>query len=224
MRPDLPSTECHITTMLNELLHITSTEPYISNGGMRIKEISIMPWNKPDAKFVFEIWTDDKDDTTSETWEVTCIDLAQTDGIPLAIIPTTRMKLYDNHPVLWNFDDEVYFSIMSQPNSIPALIGELFKEHINACGNWVDFKWLGKSLPKTLETLRENQLSIPARLKDVYFQVFDRYGVKYRVNDVELKENKYRVLFFSNADIWPDEENFKQSCIIAKEFSERRLG
>ena len=40
--------------MIEELMLITSTETYNLNGGMRIKEISIKPWESPNSKFLFE--------------------------------------------------------------------------------------------------------------------------------------------------------------------------
>lgn len=209
--------------MLNELLNITSTEPYRSCGGMRIIDISITPWNTPDARFVFVVWTNDQVDDAEQTWEITGVDLAQADGIPQAVIPRTQLKLYNDHRVLWRLDDQVYFSITSTASNISALMGELFIEHTNLCGNWVNFHWLYASLPETLETMRENQLRIPTRLKDSCFQVLERYGVQYLINEVQPKEKQYWVLFFSNNNIWPDEVNFKQSYIIAKEFSARRI-
>lgn len=102
-------------------------------------------------------------------------------------------------------------------------MGDLFIEHTKACGNWVSFHWLYASLPETLATLRENQLSIPVPLKNACFQVLDKFGIKYRVNDIQKNDKLYQILFFSNAEIWPDNENFKQSHIIAETFSERRI-
>jgi len=209
--------------MLEELRRITSTEPYKTYGGMRMKEILITPWDTPNAKFVFEIWIDENEDKAPEIWEVICNDLAQTDGIPQFIIARTQLKVFDNHPLLWHSDDDVYFSVTSKSSDIPALMGELFIEHTKACGNWVDFHTLYDGLPETLETLRENQLAIPVRLKNVCFNVLDKYGVEYLINAVENRGKDYYVLFFSNSDIWPDEENFKQPYIIAKQFSERKL-
>lgn len=209
--------------MLEELRRITSTEPYKSDGGMRIKEILITPWDTPTAKFVFEIWMNENEETVPEIWEVFCNDLAQTDGIPQAIIPRTQLALYDNHPVLWHLGDKVYFRVTSKAKDIPAFMGELFIEHSKACGNWVDFHWLYSSLPETLRTLKENHLAIPTRLKYSCFEVFEKYGVEYRINSVQKNDENYQVLFFSESDIWPDKQNFKQSYIIAKEFSERRL-
>lgn len=209
--------------MLEDLRRITSTEPYKSSGGMKVKEISIRPWEIPDTKMVLDVWIDEEENTLVQTWELTCTDLGQTSNIPQFIIPRTQLKLYENHPVLWRFDDEVFFSVTSKASDIPTLMGELFIAHSKACGNWVDFHSLYDGLPETLETLRDNQLAIPARLKETCFQIFDRYGVEYRVNSVQENEKRYKVLLFSSDEIWPDDENFKQSYIIAKEFSERKL-
>jgi len=78
--------------MLKELRRITSTEPYKSYGGMRMKEVLIKPWENPNSKFLLEIWTDDREDMPSQLWEVVCGGLAQTEGIPQAIIPRTELN------------------------------------------------------------------------------------------------------------------------------------
>jgi hypothetical protein len=35
--------------------------------------------------------------------------------------------------------------------------------------------------------------------------VLERRGIPYRVNEIQPKEREYQVLFFSNANIWPEE-------------------
>jgi hypothetical protein len=102
-------------------------------------------------------------------------------------------------------------------------MGDLFIEHSKACGGWVDFNCLYGGLAETIQTLRKNQLAIPMRLKDSCFGVLDRHGISYQVNAVEKSENKYRLLLFSCEINWPDNENFGQPHIIAKEFSARRI-
>jgi hypothetical protein len=190
---------------------------------MRVKEISITPWQQPDARFVFELLEDDFLDEEPQVWEVTCEGLDGTDSIPQALIPTTQIKVYDNHPLLWHYEDEIYFSITTTTGDIPMLMGELFIEHSKACGNWIDFQWLYSSLPETLLTLRKNQLAIPAPLQKACFGVLEKHGVSYRINEIQGYEKGYSVLFFSNEENWPDSENFRQSHIIAKTFSERRI-
>jgi hypothetical protein len=209
--------------MLTELRRITSAEPYKSRGGMWVRDISIKPWEKPDAKFLFELSEDDMVEEEGQLWEVTCTDLAKTDGIPQALIPTTQIKIFDNHPLLWQYASKIYFSVTSTTKNIPALMGELFIEHSKACGNWVDFEWLYAGLPETLSTMRENQLAIPAPLEGTCFGLLEKYDVQYTVNEVGEKEPGYSLLLFSNEENWPDNENFRQSYIIAKTFLERRL-
>jgi hypothetical protein len=207
--------------MIEDLIELTSTEQYKSQGGMWVREIVIKPWEKPNAKFLFEICNDQWQDNAREMWEVTCMDLAHTQGIPLAVMSGTQLKLYKDHPLLWS--REIYYSITRSTGNIPALMGELFIEHTKACGNWVDFHWLYDSLLTTLETLPENQLAIPTKLKDACFKILDRHGVQFKVNAIGGEDNDYQVLFFSHEQNWPDSENFKQSYIIGKEFQAKRL-
>ena len=207
--------------MIEELMHLTSI---YSNNGMRVKEILIKPWESPNAKFLFEFWKDGWSDDPHEMWEINCLDLRDTQGIPLAVMGGTQLKTYDVHPLLWG--REVYFTITGIAKNIPSLMGDLFIEHAKVCGNWVDFQWLYSGLPKTLETLEENQLAIPINLKDSCFQILERHGVKFNVNSIESEDHNYlkdcQVLFFSHEN-WPDSENFRQSYIIGKGFSARRL-
>lgn len=215
------------TETLKELRQITGTAAYKSDGSIRIKEISVIPWKKPQARFVLEIRIDndfsiDVNEIIPQTWEVVCDGLEILDGVPVYLIPGTQIEIFDDHPILWAFDDEIYFSVTSKPKSIPALIGDLFIEHTKVCGNWVDFQWLYSGLPGAFE-LNENQLAIPVRLKDACFQVLERHGVQYRVNCFQENQKGHRVLFFSYEAAWPDNENFKQGYIIAKDFSERKI-
>lgn len=103
-------------------------------------------------------------DDPHELWEITCTNLGQTDGIPLAVFGGSETRLFDDHPLLW--DTDIYFFITGTATDIAGLMGNLFIEHANACGGWVDFHWLYSGLLETLRTLRENQLSIPTSLKE----------------------------------------------------------
>lgn len=207
--------------MLEELLKLTSTEPYASRGGIRIKEVLILPWENPDAKIILEIWTDDWNDDPPQKWELTCTHLAQTENIPLAVFGGSAIRMYDDHPLLWH--DRVYFSITGGANDIAALMGDLFIAHSTACGGWVDFYQLYGGLAETLRTLRENQLAIPTRLKDACFGTLDRHGVSYQVNTIQQRERTYHLLLFSYELNWPDNENFRQPYIIAEAISARRM-
>lgn len=85
--------------MIEELMLLTSTQTYNLNGGMQIKEISVKPWESPNSKFLFEVWTDCWTDDPHEMWEVTCMDVRDPQGIPMAVMSGTQTKLYDDHPL-----------------------------------------------------------------------------------------------------------------------------
>jgi hypothetical protein len=210
--------------MLTELRQITSSEPYKSLGGMWIKQVTITPGEEQEATFTLELTEDQWTDGDMQVWEVGCIDLAvNEDKIPRVLIPGTEIKIYSEHHLLYNQDDEIFFSITTTTNNISSLMGDLFIEHSIACGNWVSFEWLYSGLPETLSSLRENQHAIPASLQKACFNVFEKYGVKYTINTIQENEKGYSVLFFSNTHTWPDEENFGQAHIVAKGFTERRI-
>jgi hypothetical protein len=157
-----------------------------------------------------------------ETWEVIC-DADSTDGVPLFLYPGAKIKLFDDHPILWASGDEIFFSVTNPPTSTPALMGDLFIEHARVCGHWVDFQWLYSGLPGAFG-LQQNQLAIPARMKDACFPILERHGVGYTINGFQPSQyTDCKVLFFSLEGAWPDTMNFRQAYIIAANFSERKI-
>jgi hypothetical protein len=209
--------------MLQELIQLTSTEIFRSHGVMRITETLIKPWETPDARFIFEIWTDDREDADSQIWELTCRDLINFQEVPIIIVPGTEIKLHDDHPVLWGWGDEVYYTITSKAGNIAGIMGDLFIEHTKACGNWVDFAWFYHGLAEVLAMPGNNQLKVPAPLQHMCFQVLKAHGVQYRIIGTQPAVRKYQVLFFSKVNNWPDDLNFRQPYIIAEEFAAKRM-
>jgi hypothetical protein len=210
--------------MLTELITLTSTDSYKSNGGMWIQEIDIKPLKNPNARFTFKVIEDDLAEIPVEqNWEVTCQDLSYMQNIPLFLIPRTQIKLFNEHPLLWNLESEIYFSITTKTNDIASIMGDLFIEHTKICGNWVNFDKLYRGLPETLLTQRKNQLAVPIKLQEACFNILDKYAVGYTINGTQDNESGYQLILFSNSEIWPDDKNFSQHYIIGKEFSARRL-
>ena len=106
--------------MIEDLMHLTSI---YSNSGIRVKEILIKPWESPNAKFLFEFWKDGWSDDPHEIWEINCMDLRDTQGIPLAVMGGTQLKTYDHHPLLWS--REVYFTITGSAKNILSFISSV---------------------------------------------------------------------------------------------------
>jgi hypothetical protein len=209
--------------MLDQIQKITSSEAYLKDGGLKIREVLFTPWEDIEFKMSFEIYIDFGEHIETQTWEIRSKGIWDTKGIQDPKIPHTQIKLLKDHPILWNDDDATYYSIIGTCKNIPELMGDLYIAHEKACGNWIDFHWLYSGLPETLRTQRENQLKIPNQLMENCFTIFDKYNIKYVINESEKKRTDYYLLFFSTPDIWPDDRNFSQPYLIAEYFEEIRI-
>ncbi|MGF2411491.1 hypothetical protein [Ferruginibacter sp.] len=211
--------------MLDQIQTITSSEGYLKGGGIKILEVLFTPWENTELKIRLEIFIefDYGERTETQTWEISCKGTWGSKGIEHPKIPHTQIKLLKDHPVLWDDDDSSYYSVKGTCENIPEFMGDLYIAHKSICGDWIDFHRLYSSLPETLKTQRENQLKIPNRLQKSCFEVFDKHGIKYEINEVEKKRIDYYVLFFSTPDIWPDDQNFMQAYVIAEYFEEVRI-
>jgi len=211
--------------MLEQIKQITSSNQYLQNGGIRIKQILENPWQDLNLMLLIEIFLDipGMENIQSETWQLICKQTGLTDRRPKYLPPGSQIKLFEEHPALWVYDDTTYFSIHGTCKNISELMGDLYKTHTDVTGNWIDFHWLYASLPDTLKTQRDNQLAIPNKLLDSSLKIFQKHGLDYKINEVQTGEKGYSMLMFSKTDIWPDEKNFYQPYIIAKEFEERRV-
>ena len=212
--------------MLEQLTKITTSDDYLKDGGMRVKEVIIRPWDEKEVRITLEILMDFPTDQLPEkqTWEITCQDIMYNTSsrIHEPKIPHTQIKVFTEHPALWNYSGSTYFSINGICSNISELMGDLFIAHDKACGNWVDFQWLYSGLPETLATQRENQLAVPEQLRGSCFEVLKKHNIKYVVKEVEEGNKDLLMLLFSNPAIWPDNYCFGQPYIISKRFEESK--
>lgn len=213
--------------MLKQLIQLTNSDGYKQNGGMRIKEVSIRPWDESEVKILFEIFINNmiKELSQRQTWQITCKGIMYNTAsrIHEPKIPHTQIKVFTEHPVLWNYSDSIYFSVKGIPDNISEVIGDLFSAHDKACGNWVDFHWLFSGLPETLKTQRRNQLAVPEKLFETYNAIFKKHNITVSVNEHQKEDNSLAVLFFSNPDIWSDDYSFGQPYLVAKKFEEKQI-
>jgi hypothetical protein len=127
------------------------------------------------------------------------------------------------HPALWNYGSETFFSINSRCENISELIGDLYIEHDKVCGNWVDFHSLYSSLPETLVTQSGNQLAVPKKLAESCFNVLKKHRVQYTVNEIVDNVDELKILLFSGPFHMDDNYSLGQPYFIAKEFMEKKL-
>jgi hypothetical protein len=213
--------------MLEQLIRLTASPEYLERGSMRVKEVLIRPWEGVPIKIILDVYFENDQSLAIQTWELICKDIMYntSNKVHEPKIPQTQIKLYSEHPILWNYDDETFYSVKGTSANISELMGDLFIANSNASGNWVAFDDLFWSLPKTLETQRKNQLAMPNQLCEPCFEVFKKHKIEYVINSVQKGQREgLNVLFFSRPQNWPDNESFGQPYLVAKEFGERSLG
>jgi hypothetical protein len=206
--------------MLERLIKITNSEWFIQEGHVAIKEV-IARTQTFDMKLVFDIEYS-FEDLIKYHCEIFCEGIAYTTSNSLHEYkrPYNRINLYNNHPVLWNYEGSHYLTLKGSDTNISEFIGDLFITHDKACGNWVDFHWLFHSLPDRLNSLEGARIAIPKKLFDYYLPVFNNHMVTFTIDESTDCKYDYSVLIFGNPDISPDDYNFGQPYIVAEKFSE----
>jgi hypothetical protein len=86
--------------MLEQLVELTNSDDYIENGGMRITEVVIRPWDESEVKIVLEIFIDNPTEELSkkQTWQITGKNIVYgtSSRIHEPKIPHTRIKVFTN--------------------------------------------------------------------------------------------------------------------------------
>ena len=134
------------------------------------------------------------------------------------LIPFYRIKVIQNHPLLWNYGSKTYLSIYGGScKDIALLMGELFLVHNQITGNWVQFHQIFGFLPKLLEEESQFQLAVPTPLIAHYLPVLHRHEIRCSIETSPKNEEESSVLLFSS-EHFPDNYDYGQPYIVAKSF------
>jgi hypothetical protein len=207
--------------MLDRLIEITNSENFIQAGHIAIKEV-IVRQREFDLRIIFDI-QDIIQEISNFHCEIYCEGIAYTTSNKLHEFkrPYNRINLYNNHPVLWNYESSHFLTLRGVNANISELMGDLFLVHDKACGNWVDFHSLFHGIPGEINSTDGVRVEIPARLLESYTPVFDKHKLTFTHAVTDGRNHEYSVLIFGNPDISPDHYNFGQPYIVAEKFTEK---
>ena len=159
---------------------------------------------------------DEKFAGNKKSWKIACHGFFD-HHLPISYLrPFYQLKVLSNHPLLWNYGAETFFSIHGPCVDISSLMGDLLLVHNKICGNWVLFHKVFGFLPTILETKSENQLAAPTPLWEHYIKVFQKHKITYTVNATQTNR-LLSALFFTNRD-FPDGYNYGQPYVTAESF------
>jgi len=203
---------------VEKLIQLTNSEDFLNDWAFYVTGINLVPRT---GKMIvsLEAFYDQFDEQFSghkKSWKIACDGFFDHHLHAGYLRPFYQIKILSDHPVLWNYGAETFFSIHGSCKDIPSLMGDLLLVHSKVCGNWVAFHNVFGFLPQILETETYNQLAAPTPLWQYYTKVFERHNVKYTINETQQNQ-QLSALFFGSVD-FPDNYNYGQPYVAAETF------
>jgi hypothetical protein len=217
--------------MLDQLIQITNSEEFIDYGDLKILEVHTQPEISRDLFLKLEIVLEDAQTfkSTSQVWEVRCLDTLYCYGNSLKDYkrPYNQIRVYKEHPVLFNYADSIECKLSGDCKNVPELIGSLYLAHTQACGQWVDFSWHFFHIAEHIQRKKPVDLAVPAPLLETYKAVFQEQGLHCSIIE-SIQSSQYgrklQALIFSNPVVCHDNFNLGQPYQVALDFEEKRVG
>ena len=203
---------------MEQLIRLTNSHDFIDNYAFFVTGLNLVPRT---GKMIISLEAfydqfDEQFEGHKKSWKIACEGFFDHHLHAGYLRPFYQIKILTEHPVLWNYGAETFFSIQGSCKDIPSLMGDLFLIHNKICGNWVKFHRVFGFLPTILETETDNQLAAPTPLWQHYINIFQQHNVKYTVNETQQNQ-KLSALIFGSAD-FPDNYNYGQPFVAAESF------
>lgn len=203
--------------MLDELIAFTNREDFWGEWHLRLEKAQFQH-----DTLTFTVSTI-KDayppaDETLQWWRVECKGLVTESGIGRLNVPNYRIKLLNEHPLLWQYEERLHLLLTGKVNSLSELLGEMFLKHIETCGNWLDFNGMVAGLHWRLQQEGEAEMLLPQRLLPVYQPILERHGLKVNVEPGLDATPGLKMLLIGNPHMSEDSYRFGQVYVVAKEF------
>src|SRR5688572_6289867 len=203
---------------MEQLIQFTNSEDFIDNWAFFVTGLNLVP--RTGTMIVsLEAFYDQFDEQFSgskKSWKIACDGFWGHRLYVGYLRPFYQIKILSDHPLLWNYGAETFFSIHGSCKDIPSLMGDLFLVHNKICGNWVKFHKVFGFLPQVLESGTDNQLVAPTQLWQHYIKIFERHNIKYTVNGAH--QNRQLTALFFGGTHFPDNYNHGQPFVAANSF------
>lgn len=213
--------------MLRKLIERSNEKEFYQNSWLLLKSINY----KTEKINLCEInlFLDDRDfneDTIiKQDWKIIATEFYQINNFwSENLLPYIKLELLEEHPLLWEYKNSTLECQLSElPNEIHQFIGNLYFALEKITGNWISFQNIIFGIQQFHRGNNKVRINIPEPLKETFKAITNKYNIKFEI----IKENKIdkddyseiKILIFGNRDVSPNEYNFGQPYIIAKDFS-----
>jgi len=206
------------TLQVEQLIQLTNSENFLNDWAFFITGLNFTP--RTDKMIIsLEALYDQFDERFADnrkSWKIACHGFFG-HHLPIGYLrPFYKLKVLSDHPILWNYGAETFFSVYGPCEDISSLMGDLLLIHNKVCGNWVIFHKVFGFLPALLEAKTTNQLAAPTPLWEHYIKVLQKHNITYTVNETQPNRLLSALVFTSRH--FPDGYNYGQPYVTAKTF------
>lgn len=215
--------------MIEQLIKLTNEKEFYQEGNINListkSEIGFLNI----SEFNFAVEDRDKESNLQKVtyWKIIAHRTIEIRNFQNSVLlPYVKLKILENHPLLWNYREEDYeCQLIGFPEKPIEFIGNLFFEFEKLTGNWLNLSEYMYDINQFYKKNNSVTISIPKPLKEVFEKVCLKHNVKFKVeNIINLYNKGYRnrpnakLLIFGNEDVSPNDFNLQQPYIIADYF------
>ena len=209
---------------MEKLIQLTNSIEYKNNFYLSVLEV-ITKRLKPTTTIIKVEIGHQTDSSKKQLWDIHCIDIKYnvSNRIHEPKAPFRKLNIYQNHPVLWNYQDKLYIKLKGYCKSISHLIGDIAIMHNREAGDWVNYSLIFPAL-NYLNSTKEVKIEIPKHLMNSYLLIFQKHNIQFTFTDDNYTgDTELSVLIFGNQEVISDFICFGQPYIVAKNFSEKLI-
>ena len=214
--------------MIETLIERTNTVEFYQDSDLKLLSYSFNPSSRK-CEFIFSINQISYDIPIEyEEWKITGENTIEIEGFSCEILlPYVKMEIIENHPLLWEHNEKKFeCKLKGIPENFEQFFGDLFLQFEDKTGNWItinDYFWNNR---ENYERYNERMIIIPESIVSIFEIAAKRNNVDFKVikeNFDDENENLYKILFFGNCDVSPNDFSLRQHYIIAENFIGERI-
>jgi hypothetical protein len=220
--------------MINELIEKTNKEEFYQNDNIYLinTKSDIGELNIAEFNFIIEERDIYGNMAKSTLWKIISNRTIEFKNFHNSnLLPYVKIKIIENHPLLWNFHEDNYECVLNGfPEKPNEFIGDLHFEFENLTGNWLNLNEFIHNINEYYKKNNSTTISIPKSVKDIFEKVCLKHKVELNIENIKKNHKKgftnrpnAKLLIFGNEDVCPNDYNLFQPYIIAESFMATKI-
>ena len=164
--------------MLNELLRLTESDAYTENGMADLADVRM----EGDVLTLSLNLNTGEDSNAYQFWEIECVGFLEHQ---LTLGQSDEFDLQYDHVLLWSYIyPEASVSFYGEATDHLAVVGALYKRHVELVGDWIHFTQFMNRDPVEMIRGRYGMLAEgPMPLVESYAEVLEDFGISTKISE-----------------------------------------